>query len=219
LDRDQKENNVKLFKNLGMIFLFMLIMNTAHANPIESIDYLYGNGDLVDIIEIEDDYFGLTYEVSLAQGVMIDSFAVSNNGFGSWMPPGFWEHTYGVDEWSYTWISAAMWDGSFSLASPLQAPSPFNTNDLGLFADLFGTGELGAYIFTSNNEIFDLGGPVNSNSPHTFNVGGMFDSEFIAMFNGVIIDGSKPEPVPEPSTLAIFALGMMGLASRRFKKQ
>jgi len=26
-------------------------------------------------------------------------------------------------------------------------------------------------------------------------------------------------PVPEPSTLAIFALGMMGLASRRFKKQ
>ncbi len=26
-------------------------------------------------------------------------------------------------------------------------------------------------------------------------------------------------PVPEPSTLAIFALGIMGLASRRFKKQ
>lgn len=26
-------------------------------------------------------------------------------------------------------------------------------------------------------------------------------------------------PVPEPSTLAIFALGMIGLASRRFKKQ
>jgi len=25
-------------------------------------------------------------------------------------------------------------------------------------------------------------------------------------------------PVPEPSTLAIFALGMMGLALRRFKK-
>ncbi|MFQ3195042.1 MAG: hypothetical protein ACI9N3_001876 [Colwellia sp.] len=27
------------------------------------------------------------------------------------------------------------------------------------------------------------------------------------------------QPVPEPSTLAIFALGMIGLASRRFKKQ
>jgi hypothetical protein len=29
----------------------------------------------------------------------------------------------------------------------------------------------------------------------------------------------KPSEVPEPSTLAIFSLGMMGLASRRFKKQ
>ena len=29
----------------------------------------------------------------------------------------------------------------------------------------------------------------------------------------------KTEDVPEPSTLAIFALGMMGLAARRFKKQ
>jgi hypothetical protein len=29
----------------------------------------------------------------------------------------------------------------------------------------------------------------------------------------------KSESVPEPSTLAIFALGMIGLASRRFKKQ
>ena len=31
--------------------------------------------------------------------------------------------------------------------------------------------------------------------------------------------GQKPIGVPEPSTLAIFALGMIGLASRRFKKQ
>lgn len=30
---------------------------------------------------------------------------------------------------------------------------------------------------------------------------------------------SRAEQVPEPSTLAIFALGIMGLASRRFKKQ
>ncbi len=29
----------------------------------------------------------------------------------------------------------------------------------------------------------------------------------------------KKVDVPEPSTLAIFALGLMGLASRRFKKQ
>jgi hypothetical protein len=32
-------------------------------------------------------------------------------------------------------------------------------------------------------------------------------------FNRVLV-----KQVPEPSTLAIFALGMIGLASRRFKK-
>jgi len=36
---------------------------------------------------------------------------------------------------------------------------------------------------------------------------------------GVGIGALDPEAVPEPSTLAIFALGMIGLASRRFKKQ
>jgi len=42
----------------------------------------------------------------------------------------------------------------------------------------------------------------------------------------IVYDGSltfnEPQPdvsIPEPSTLAIFALGMIGLASRRFKKQ
>jgi len=34
-----------------------------------------------------------------------------------------------------------------------------------------------------------------------------------------ILFASKRTEVPEPSTLAIFALGMIGLASRRFKKQ
>jgi hypothetical protein len=33
------------------------------------------------------------------------------------------------------------------------------------------------------------------------------------------VDGGAATAVPEPSTLAIFALGIMGLASRRFKKQ
>ena len=37
--------------------------------------------------------------------------------------------------------------------------------------------------------------------------------------NFISIIAASPSAVPEPSTLAIFALGMIGLASRRFKKQ
>ncbi|WP_239058978.1 PEP-CTERM sorting domain-containing protein [Colwellia sp. Arc7-D] len=39
-------------------------------------------------------------------------------------------------------------------------------------------------------------------------------------FNSIdLTRASAPPTVPEPSTLAIFALGIMGLASRRFKKK
>ncbi|MDO6447576.1 PEP-CTERM sorting domain-containing protein, partial [Colwellia sp. 1_MG-2023] len=38
-------------------------------------------------------------------------------------------------------------------------------------------------------------------------------------YNYAWVTVTKSTDVPEPSTLAIFALGMIGLASRRFKKQ
>jgi hypothetical protein len=47
-----------------------------------------------------------------------------------------------------------------------------------------------------------------------FNVTGNSDGHFGP--NLRVVDS---QPVPEPSTLAIFALGMIGLASRRFKKK
>jgi len=44
--------------------------------------------------------------------------------------------------------------------------------------------------------------------------------DYIRIHDDASTFGSQPTfPVPEPSTLAIFALGIMGLASRRFKKQ
>ena len=58
-------------------------------------------------------------------------------------------------------------------------------------------------------------------------------TEFTAVFRGedcidngcdgmgwfLVRESQRQTQVPEPSTLAIFALGMIGLASRRFKKQ
>jgi hypothetical protein len=57
---------------------------------------------------------------------------------------------------------------------------------------------------------------INTNNPSNN------DNIFLAGFyvSGVASFNEKPPTgVPEPSTLAIFALGMIGLASRRFKKQ
>lgn len=64
--------------------------------------------------------------------------------------------------------------------------------------------DVGSLAFTGSAKSIDFGGTANQ-------VG--FDN---ITFGSV--DPDKVE-VPEPSTLAIFALGMMGLASRRFKKQ
>jgi len=59
--------------------------------------------------------------------------------------------------------------------------------------------------FTGIGKSIDFGGAVG-------NVG----------FDNITFGSTEPKPdvasVPEPSTLAIFALGIMGLASRRFKK-
>ncbi|WP_297818509.1 PEP-CTERM sorting domain-containing protein [uncultured Paraglaciecola sp.] len=41
----------------------------------------------------------------------------------------------------------------------------------------------------------------------------------LSSFESGLASWSGPTSEPEPSTLAIFALGIIGLASRRFKKQ
>ncbi|MDX2368639.1 MAG: PEP-CTERM sorting domain-containing protein [Colwellia sp.] len=50
-------------------------------------------------------------------------------------------------------------------------------------------------------------------------VGFYNSSQASVLYAGITEQIVTQQPVPEPSTLAIFALGMIGLASRRFKKQ
>jgi hypothetical protein len=44
-------------------------------------------------------------------------------------------------------------------------------------------------------------------------------AEILALSNTAVLYTASSTSVPEPTTLAIFALGLIGLASRRFKKQ
>jgi hypothetical protein len=54
------------------------------------------------------------------------------------------------------------------------------------------------------------------NNTGSFNINTTNFAGFVLIKDDSLLN---PTDVPEPSTLAIFALGLMGLASRRFKKQ
>jgi hypothetical protein len=66
--------------------------------------------------------------------------------------------------------------------------------------------------------LYDLTADASSYSAVSFLNGGQ-SAKSEAHFSLVFTPNASVAAVPEPSTLAIFALGIMGLASRRFKKQ
>lgn len=78
----------------------------------------------------------------------------------------------------------------------------------------------------SDGMVYQVDDAENFNLDLTFsNIVGFSDFKFLSFSGGtpVEIDVStsltiQSVPVPEPSTLAIFALGVMGLASRKFKR-
>jgi len=75
------------------------------------------------------------------------------------------------------------------------------------------------YVMSHVTAMANNGGKVNSaNSLYTSVSASNSNEQQIALSLSTI---KRPDPtaVPEPSTLVIFVLGMMGLASRRFKKQ
>jgi hypothetical protein len=76
---------------------------------------------------------------------------------------------------------------------------------LGWFAD--NQGSLSFAYSNMNNDAYVYGRNVNYDS---------YKTHTSQHYSTMLVRSAN---VPEPSTLAIFALGMMGLASRRFKKQ
>jgi len=80
------------------------------------------------------------------------------------------------------------------------------------------------YDFTvgrnANDISFSLNGINQTFTNTSFMSGnvGFYTESQTAIFGG-LASAPRPPSVPEPSTLVIFALGMIGLASRRYKKQ
>jgi hypothetical protein len=149
-----------------------------------------------------------------------------------------------IDVTGYRWASSAEVDNMVSsvTGSALFANYTSNINNvagadsqIGLLALLDATRCGGSYVnkcqtlqgYTRNEvnqgagsgiRIFDWIG-VNNGWNGAYNLYVDMDVNTVAGYGGWLYQDSPPESVPEPSTLAIFALGMIGLASRRFKKQ
>lgn len=71
---------------------------------------------------------------------------------------------------------------------------------------------------TSANGYADFYGATGMNISRV-TMANLNSGDYAMMDNLHYVKSTSIEQVPEPSTLAIFALGIMGLASRRFKKQ
>ena len=110
-----------------------------------------------------------------------------------------------VDYWAHTGSDITV------LASDYAGNNGWSDNTVYNFNLDFTTS--GIKIDINNTNVFDVSGSFNTGKFGFYNY-----SQSQVRYTGFTEDKS-PSTVPEPSTLAIFALGLIGLASRRFKKQ
>jgi hypothetical protein len=170
---------------------------------------LLGSNQKVSITEVQIGW-GVEYEVNvLDESLTITAFGVTNIENGD-----YGTHNE-VDSWSDRYLSENEWNEGFGFT---YLGNQVSTNDLGVFEDLFGLTE-NHVAFFYKNELSNIG-VVNFNNPgYGFFLFSAMTASELAAFNGTnVVSQSVTNDVPEPSTLAVFALGLMGLVSRRFKK-
>ncbi len=148
----------------------------------------------------QDVNFSLTDTYEVSQGWHIASFAEYTALRNAYTGPYTGFNHYNMNGWAgYTTASGTPQSYYFALSDMFTPDNP----PMAIHA-----GHLSRYTYTTRDD--RLGSDLTTNGEY---------------FAGLIVikDGSRDwgeaSEVPEPSTLAIFALGMIGLASRRFKKQ
>ena len=79
---------------------------------------------------------------------------------------------------------------------------------------------MGSFFWETNNPIENIDKVLLANNyDHHWLTGSEQQHNSTMLVRTASVVTSPTTSVPEPSTLAIFALGIMGLAARRFKKQ
>jgi hypothetical protein len=185
----------------------------ATAPPVSNVCILgcvtlLGSNAKVSITEIQKSH-GVDYEINvLDKALTVTAFGVTNianDGYSTRDSDKFWGNEY---------LSESAWNAGFEFSYLNQKVL---TSALGLFDDLFGLKEDHvAFFYLANNKSTD---GVDSTAKGFSLFLAVPKSEFAAFSGKDLVSQSSVNDVPEPSTLAIFALGLMGLASRRFNKK
>jgi hypothetical protein len=228
---------------VGLILSVTFLPNVANAGLIKSYDF---NGDLTDTLGNGVDLLALggsisagQYHFEAAQGLIMNSALASTTSYA--FEVGFsaslWDNSWGI-----SWNSLVNFSNYGTNDNALYYSGSYGVGVYPYDASTYASGTLlqnTPYVlgFVNNNGSYTIsinGTSVTSydtdgyTTPSALNTLRFFKDNYGEDFAGSVdfirihSDASsfgQVAAVPEPSTLAIFALGMMGLVSRRFKKQ
>lgn len=154
----------------------------------------------------DDDFIGFVFGYNNSNDFLLFDWKQGNQSYAGYAPSGFTLSKIsgsGVNYWDHTGADITV------LASDYAGNNGWADNTVYNFSLDFTT--TGIKIGIDGTNIFDVSGSFSSGKFGFYNY-----SQSQVRYTGFTQEVSQS--VPEPSTLAIFALGVMGLASRRFKK-
>jgi hypothetical protein len=188
----------------------------AEAEEKAKVKVKKATGTLIGVngkVIIEEKQVGasLDYNITILDELMsITSFGVTNRASE------YFASAEGRDGWMGEFLTKEQWDDGFKFDYLGSSPT---TADLANFESLFGLDEEAVAWFWLDSE--NLGTALTKDDGTITDVFKLYDataaSQFVA-FNGSTLV-SQSVNVSEPSIIIILALGMTGLAVRRFKKK
>jgi hypothetical protein len=155
----------------------------------------------------DDDFIGFTFGYNNSNDFLLFDWKQGNQSYSGYAPSGFTLSKISgsnVNYWNHSGADITV------LATEYVGNNGWADNTVYGFSLDFTT--TGIKIDIDGTNIFDVAGSFNSGKFGFYNY-----SQSQVRYTGFTEEVSQS--VPEPSTLAILALGLMGLASRRFKKR